>query len=106
MVDMKVFNPYKLEDWGVVAIDLNPYLPLELMIPSLFGKVYGHPKFAEGEDIVTSEILESYPNRLVKTHNSWYKLGKPSEAYAKFLEENGHVLDEDEPVKVHRPEQV
>lgn len=58
----------RLEDWFVGPHDL------------LYGKVYGHPKFKDGEAVVTSRVVTFDPaTGTATTRNTNYLLGAPLE---------------------------
>lgn len=65
----------RLENWAVVNTD--PYRAPEDQKPHLSGKVYGHPRFEDGHDIVTSHIVSiDAVNHTVTTNSgSVYELG-------------------------------
>lgn len=46
----------RIENWAVVVIGENPWIPPEAQDRGLHGNVYGHPDFPEGESVTTSRI--------------------------------------------------
>ena len=87
----------EIRNWSVVGSG-TPYTAPELMTPRLSGNVYGHPRFDDGCNVVTSRI-ESVDGRKVTTLNTTYLLGEPSEEYMNFCEKIGKPLDEENPIK-------
>lgn len=82
---------YRLENWSVTMA--NPFGAPETG-GSMHGKVYGHPRFDDGDKVTTSKIKDvdtSTGGHVVITHSgSRYLLGEPNPDYIKWLEENGH----------------
>lgn len=87
----------RIEDWAVSLAD--PYQPPEVQRATLVGRVFGHPKHADGTWMRTSGIYEA-EGRRVRTANTWYVLGEPSEAYLVWLREHGRELDPEQPVLI------
>lgn len=55
---------------------------------SLFGKVYNHPKLADGLSVQTSEVLDlNLEANTAKTRNTEYDLGVPAAKFINFKEE-------------------
>lgn len=48
----------RLENWYVTNDFLNPYVAPELKPCYLIGNVYGHPRFEDGRQVITSRIME------------------------------------------------
>lgn len=85
----------KLENWALGLEYHSDYAAPECGVRKLAGKVYGHPKFPDGGDIITSRV--SYLNvkeHLARTNNTVYVLGTPSEHWVKWLDEQGHKLED------------
>jgi hypothetical protein len=62
----------RLENWFVGCGDL------------LFGNVYGHPKWPDGTEVVTSRVVQwDKENNRAVTRNTQYVLGSPREANKK-----------------------
>ena len=78
----------RLENWSM--LDGNPYLADEIKEGFLLGSVYGHSEFEDGEQIVTSCIIEINVRRgLAKTSSgSEYILGRPHPEWVLWLKEN------------------
>lgn len=72
---------YILENWSMVFTD--PWAAPEMQIPQLHGKVYGHPKFDDGESITTSAIdgFDKESNAVVTRSGSKYCLGHVDSEY-------------------------
>lgn len=83
-----------LEDWAIIT-DHDPLLAPELRKMRLSGKVFNRQGFEDGTEVVTSSVqMIDLKNNIVKTKNTEYKLGKPSEEYLKWLEKNGKTLED------------
>lgn len=76
----------KIKKWEFISI-----LPLGLIL--LRGLVYGHPKFEDGEEIVSSPIIEmDLLSRSARTRSgSYYHLEDPNPDWIKWLEDNNHT---------------
>lgn len=82
----------RLENWAVVG-DL--YKAPEICVPQLRGKVYGHPRFKDGDGVVTSRIVAlDVPGRFAATHNTYYQLGAPEPEWLAWLAETGRKLED------------
>lgn len=96
-IEKGIKEMYKLENWSIVETDLDPYKPPECKSKKLSGSVYDHPRFLDGKDITTSRIVGAYQelnNIVVETKSgSKYVLGKMSEDYQKWLDENKLIFD-------------
>lgn len=79
----------RLENWSMI-FDQNPYLPPEVVRGRLVGFAYGHPRFEDGEQIVTSPIVEINVRKgKATTHSgSEYTLGRPHPEWVEWLKEN------------------
>ncbi len=53
----QIVEPIRLENWAFGVRDESPYTPPECQIKCLRGNQYGHPQFADGDHITTSEIM-------------------------------------------------
>jgi hypothetical protein len=80
----------KLENWRIYEIPT-----LSGMVGVLGGRAYGHPKFEDGEEIMTSFIMDlNIPNKRAKTYSgSEYILGSPDPKWLEWLEENNFTED-------------
>jgi len=76
----------KLENWSTVSTD-SPYTAPELIRLRLKGKVYGHPKFENGESIITSPIVKlDIDNRIAQTYSGKiYTLASPDKKWVQLL---------------------
>jgi hypothetical protein len=87
-----------IENWSVVTRS-EPHIAPEIRDASLNGVVYGHPKFPNGDEIITSQIVEA-DGRMVRTYSgSLYKLGSPSKMYLDWLQHNGIAYNEEQPIR-------
>lgn len=89
----------KIKNWSVVTT-FNPYTPPETQKASLNGNVYGHPRFEDGKNVITSTIVEVNGN-IVKTYSgSVYELEEPCPDFVEWCEKNGHYVPTKEvPIK-------
>lgn len=88
----------KIEDWALCYEDA-PYTAPELRYACLTGKVYGHPRFLDGQ-VVRTGIVVGVEGRIVKTRRTEYELGSPSVEYMDWLMNKGLKYDREQPVKV------
>lgn len=85
----------KLENWSIGVSRSNPFTPPEMKAKFLMGNVYGHDDFEDGTQIGTSTIKSlDIKNRIAKTKNTTYNLGKPSQAYLEYLKSIGRALED------------
>lgn len=70
----------RLEDWGVVGHD-DPYTAPECRKYRLHGKVYGHPRFKDGDSVTTSSIDKTEGKLILTRSGSKYELGKVNSEY-------------------------
>lgn len=91
---------FLLKNWSIVAHGSNGYVPPELIVPCLCGRVYGNPKFTNGDRVQTSQII-SVKKRLIVTKSGsvYYLDGPPAEKYLLFLQDNGFEFNSEDPVK-------
>jgi len=90
-------NHANLEDWSVIGLSVNPYKPPEQKVIHLMGRVYNHPRYEDGEDVLTSMVMHA-EGREVITLNTKYLLGKPHESYKDwYYRMSGQELNEDKP---------
>lgn len=78
-----------LDDWTLFASDpgiLQEADPTKLELGQfrLMGRVYGHPKIEDGQIVLTSALLGA-ESKIVFTHNTSYKLGKPSDKHIDWI---------------------
>ena len=90
----------KLQNWYIGSdVIWDPYKAPEQRSYVLFGNVYGHPKFEDGEKIYSSPIVESN-GRTIKTKNTTYILGDIDVTYFLWCEEHNIDIDNDNPIKI------
>ncbi len=79
----------RLENWSMLQ-DVNPYLAPEVRRGCLVGAAYGHPRFEDGDHIVTSYVVEiDVKKGRAKTRSgSEYVLGRPNPEWVEWLREN------------------
>jgi hypothetical protein len=85
----------KLENWSLIMDDSNPYQAPELRKIRLQGEVFDREDFNDGDFIHTSSVQElDLVNNIARTRNTVYELGKPTEQYLKWLNDNGKSLED------------
>lgn len=96
----------RLERWSTTTYPgSSPYDPPECTL-SFHGLAYGHPRFAEGQEITTSPIrlvvTQGLFGTVVRTGSgSEYTLGEPDPAFVRKCREKGwHVPTRQQPLKV------
>jgi hypothetical protein len=82
----------KLENWAVVeSVNLANFEALQAG-SLLVGKVYGHPRIADGTFIFTSAIVRFDENtQTAETRNTSYRLGQMSQEYDAWSDDREHA---------------
>lgn len=85
----------RIEEWAVVTTNLNPYAAPETQTQRLGGKVFGHPKFGDGQDVTTSSIRgKNASGEVVTKSGSVYELGEIDPSYEEaFPDAKNRLLD-------------
>ena len=92
----------KLNNWSVVYSG-SPYQAPELRSMRLHGIVDNHPRLGKDQCVTTSTIVKA-EGRTITTHSgSVYELGDIDPEYASYLKVNKIELDEENPIKIHKP---
>lgn len=93
----------RIENWSVIFSSSDVYTPPEMREQLLHGEVYGHPSFEDGFPVTTSAVCESSKKtsagHVVQTQSREYLLGKPSEGYLLWLEQQGIAFDPEQPIR-------
>ena len=73
----------RLENWSVIRQPKDPYSPPEFWPDRLHGNVYGHIKFADGEEMSTSTPVRLSEDglRVVVRSGKEYQLGAVDPEY-------------------------
>ena len=71
----------KLENWSICTPKVNPFTAPELIPQCLQGNVYGHPRFRDGEFVISSRIVGIKENLILTYSGSTYELGEPDPDY-------------------------
>lgn len=71
----------RLENWSFIVRSGDPYTAPELISGQLAGNVYNHPRFKDGEPVVTSLVVKEENGKVVTYSGSRYELGEPNPAY-------------------------
>jgi len=86
-----------LKDWSVTQ--LSPYSPPEMGV-CLSGKAYGHPRYADGEEIHTSRVVKSDKNIVTTYSGSVYELDEPDQKFVEYCKRVGsHVPTKYDPIR-------
>lgn len=92
----------RIENWHVSMVG-DIYTPPECYVPILCGQVYGHPRFPDGDDINTSDIVNVNGREVTTRSGTLYILGEPSAKYVQWCKDKGHHVPTDEtPIKWNR----
>ena len=89
----------RMEAWCTRPINPNPYLPPEVRGLCLSGRVYGHPKFPDGHEVDTTQIIAVNGRAITVKSGRVYHLGQPSRAWLRWLRETGKPYDPKRPIK-------
>ncbi len=89
----------RIEDWSVIRANSDPYLAPERAGIKIHGAVYGHPAYADGSYIATSDVIGS-TGRTVHCVSRNYELGSPSSSFLAWLAGEGLTYDPVQPVKI------
>jgi hypothetical protein len=88
----------RLENWCIVVDpSFTPYTAPELIKKRLSGNIHNDEKgrFSDGEYITTSSIQEiDLVNKVARTRNTIYELGRMSASYQEWLDENGYKVED------------
>ena len=86
-------EPYtaRIENWSV-GFRPDPYLPPEMMYPTISGMIYEDKKgrWEDGHNITTSSIIDTNGRIIITKSGSQYLLGKPNKDYVKWCNDNNH----------------
>jgi hypothetical protein len=76
-------NSVKIDDWALCIDNSDPFRAPELRCFYLYGVIYGHPRFEDGERVSTSAIQSvNKKDGTVTTYSgNVYILGEPSAQY-------------------------
>jgi hypothetical protein len=74
-------NEVLIESWSIVSSEENPYTAPELRARCLHGTVYNHPRFPDGEAIMTSSIMRKDGDIVITFSGTRYKLGDINPEY-------------------------
>ena len=84
-----------LKNWSAQRIPDNFYQAPETCRTRIYGEVYGHPCFNDGDAIKTSFVLSLNLNtNVVKTQNTTYCLGPVDRKWLKEIRKNGYKLED------------
>lgn len=72
----------RIEDWSVTTSVVNPYAAPETQRRSLYGRVFGHPRFDDGKSVTTSSIVgKNSRGEVLTSSGSSYELGQVDPLY-------------------------
>ena len=85
----------RVENWAIIYDELDPYKAPEQRVARLTGNLYGDHRCAEGEKVTTSRITSiDMREKIIKTKNTTYKLGKIDDSFYKFIQDNNFKLED------------
>ena len=85
---------YRLENWSVYC---DPYAAPELGAIRLRGTRAG-----EDKQVLTNYVDHVDGRRITTLTGTVYVLGEPDPAYLRWMAENGHAYDPEQPIRVRR----
>ena len=92
----------RIEQWAVIYVSGDDYMPPECRKRALLGSVYGHPSFEDGKVVTTSALIGgsdlAAEGHVVQTDNRQYLLGEPHKSYLAWLEKKGIAFDPKKPI--------
>ena len=81
----------KMRNWSIVGAQLTPYQAPEMQTKQLRGEVFGHERFADGERVTTSTILERRGHEVVTENTTyWLDMKDVCPDYLVWCVKNGH----------------
>lgn len=86
-----------LENWSIIRDNNDPYLAPELRTIRLNGEIFDDEKmrFENGTNVSTSKLNEiNIKEGYARTSNTTYILGKVSEEFQKFMDDNGYKIED------------
>ncbi len=93
---MTIKQKARLENWSITSDPrqaVDAYMAPECIRMTLNGSVYEHPRFADGEFIITSAIVDAdFKAKWVQTGNTLYTLGTPNPSWLEWCKEHGTDL--------------
>ena len=91
-----------LSNWHICSRSHYNYTAPEQMEILLQGIVYDHPKFQDGDKIVSSRIIKVNGPIITTKSGTVYHLGKPNPKFVQWCKDRGcHVPTKQEPIKLH-----
>jgi hypothetical protein len=88
---------YRLEEWATVIYP-DPWQPPEMQSIAIRGKIYNHPNYEDGHEIITSSIASANGKIITTKSGSIYQLGKINKEFVKWMEDNKISFDPENPV--------
>ena len=86
-----------LENWSIIRDNNDPYLAPELRTIRLNGDIFDDEqmRFENGTNVSTSKLKElNIKKGYARTLNTTYVLGKVSEEFQKFMDDNGYKIED------------
>ena len=87
----------RLENWCIVIDEVSPYTAPELLKVRMSGNIHNDEKdrFADGDYVTTSSLQEiDLINKIARTRNTTYELGRMSLSYQEWLDEHGYKVED------------
>jgi hypothetical protein len=88
----------RIDNWSACQSG-DAYTPPENRRTCLQGKVTGHPRFDDGQQVVTAGIEICDKRIITTTDGAVYRLGTVDPKYRKVLEDNGYPFNQFDPFK-------
>lgn len=95
----KAVKHVRIEGWATVPSGTAYQAPELAGGVCIGGRCYGHPKFEDGEQIKTSEVVAVNGRLITVASGKVYRLGRPSGKFLAWLRKEGRVYDRKEPIK-------
>lgn len=93
----------RLENWYICNPNvktIDAYIAPELISHHLYGQVYNHSSYIDGDFILTSSIISVNKNHVITANGTIYELGKPNIEYVKWCKKQGcHTPTIVEPIR-------
>lgn len=88
-----------LKNWAVIS-NGSPYSAPETIRSYLVGEVYGHPEYADGDRVKTSQIIGAKGRKIQCKTREYLLDGGPEQEYEDFCNKHNIPIDLENPIKV------
>lgn len=90
----------RIQHWSVAPAPGQEYTAPEMASKVLVGKVYGHPRKADGKVVRTSGIVAAQGREVKTSSGTTYRLGAIDPKYRQWMRDNGIEYNPKQPIKV------